>query len=115
MKAIFVIAFVFACMFCEITSLECYRCAAEEVKAEVSSFENYQNCASPELVNCSDEADFCFKLEYDWFRSLFNGEPAGHYIGKGCAKSSENQCPESGYYWYSFTWITCCKGDGCNK
>ena len=117
MKAIFVIAFVFACMFCEVTSLKCYQCASESAKSESNDnyFKSLPNCASQELVQCGDSQDFCFKAEYDWFRSLIDAEPAGHYFAKACTGPSENACTKSGYYWYLFHWFTCCQGDGCNK
>ena len=113
MKAIFFIAFVFACMFCEVSSLKCYQCAAESTKSQTNdeSFKDLPNCAAQELVQCGESHDFCFKAEYGWLLSYF----AGHYFGKGCTRPSENVCTESGQYWYLFTWFTCCQGDGCNK
>ena len=104
MKAIFVIAFIFACMFCEINSLKCYYCNHKEANP---------SCDSQELVNCSEKYKFCGKIEHDWFVSIFISEPPGHYYTKGCA--SEDYCTESGYYWTWYNWVTCCQGDYCNK
>ena len=104
MKAIFVIAFIFACMFCEINSLKCHYCDYDEANP---------SCDSQELVNCSEKYKFCGKIEHDWFVSIFYSEPPGHYYLKGCA--SEDYCTESGYYWWWGQWISCCQGDYCNK
>ena len=98
MKAIFIIAVVFAC---EVTSLECYQCSR--------SLENVPTCGSPERVRCYDLNEFCGKVENDWFFSLFYSHP-GHYIVKDCLE----KCTENGYFWFWGTWITCCQGDYCN-
>ena len=79
------------------------------------SSENVPDCASQESVECSSRDEFCFKTEYGWLRSLIDGDPPGHYLGKGCTGDYEDICAESGYYWYLFHWWTCCQGDGCNK
>ena len=101
MKTIFVIAIVFACLVCEITSLECYGCSYYE--------EDLPNCDSPGRLRCPEEMKFCFKQEYTWFFSLFSSPP-GHYLQKCCS----DQCTENGYFWFWGTWITCCQGDFCN-
>lgn len=85
MKAVFVIAFIFACMFCDVTSLKCYTCLADNAKSQSS--ENVPDCASRESVECSSRDEFCFKTEYGWLRSLIDGEPPGHYLGKNLAKT----------------------------
>merc|ERR1712168_1329035 len=103
MKAIFVIAIVFACLVCEITSLNCCDCSYNE--------EGFPNCDSAKRVRCSEEKKFCYKQENDWFWSLFESPP-GHYLQKGCSMS--NECNENGYYWFWGTWVTCCQGDFCN-
>ena len=104
MKAIFVITFVFACMFCEVTSLKCYYCNYKK---------SNPSCDNPEKAECPKEYKFNGKIEYDWLVSIFYGEPPGHYLGKGCA--SEDYCTESGYYWSWGHWVTCCQGDYCNE
>ena len=103
MKAIFVIAVIFACSVCEVTSLNCYECS--------QSLENVPTCASPKKVRCVDESKFCGKVENDGFTSLFLNPPGG-YISKGCFE--EEWCTESGYYWFWGVWVTCCQGDYCN-
>ena len=105
MKAIFVIAIVFAYSVCEVTSLECYQCSFVD--------EEFPNCGSPEKVRCREEHKFCGKVEYTWFFSLFHSEPPGHYIGKGCLDDCMGMTG-NGYYWNQGTWITCCQGDYCN-
>merc|ERR1719309_112593 len=115
MKTCFLIAFIFACIICEITSLQCYSCLSDEKNKEIKpnseyeSFKTMPNCASQELVECPDDYEFCFKLENDWFSSLFQKEPAGHYFAKGCG--NDTIYTESGYYWFFFQWVTCCQGD----
>merc|ERR1719309_32054 len=108
MKACFVIAIIFACMFCEITSLKCYSCYSEDVKsfAKNNSLENVEdvpNCASQTWVECREE--FCFKSEYGAILSKYYSEPAGHYFGKGCG--SKDLCTSSGTFWNWGTWVTC--------
>ena len=101
MKAIFVIAIVFACSVFEVTSLDCYQCSYFD--------EDVPNCESPEKVTCPEEYKFCGKQENDWFFSLFVSPPS-HYTRKGCFEG----CTENGYFWYWGTWITCCQGHYCN-
>ena len=104
MKASFVIAVVFACSVCKITSLECYQCSFDH--------KDFPNCNSQERLLCPEEYTFCYKQEYGWFTSLLHSEPPGHYNRKSCAKKAD--CTENGYFWFWGTWITCCQGDFCN-